>query len=109
MEHGFGRGPVGRLETAAAGGGSVAQGDKALLRAAFLGVRGATSVRQEMLERAEQEASEASARRVGLVKEIPLKTEGEEVLDKVLGLLLAAAGATEIAIDRLPVALNEEI
>ena len=64
-----------------------------MLRAAFLGVRGATSVRQEMLERAEQEASEASARRVGLVKEIPLKTEGEEVLDKVLGLLLAAAGA----------------
>lgn len=57
----------------------------------------------------EQEAAEASARPVGLVKKVALETEGEEVLDEVFGLLLAAAGAAEVAIDWLPVAMDEEV
>ena len=76
---------------------------------ALLRPRRAPRVRHEVLESREQEIAEPAQFRIGLVKEIIAQTGGEELLHIVPGVFLAAARTAEVAIDRFPVAPDQEV
>lgn len=71
--------------------------------------RRAPGVGVEMPERFQQQIAEAALGRISGGKQVVAQAMGEEVLHEVLAVLLRATGAAEVAIDRLPVAADEEV
>lgn len=78
-------------------------------RMPLLRQRRAPGVGVEMPERFQQQIAEAALARIGCGKQIVAQAMGEEVLHEVLAVFLRATDAAEVAINRLPVAVDEEV